>query len=188
MSTSKNPITRDNPTQQELRKSALHWQLAALDEQLGVLRELDKEHSFGIENTAEVTHLVDELRGLVKSAELIAEEAKTLQQEELASRISAFHQLVKQIKEEVDGFNGGAVQRAKLRLHNFLEGDAPAPASTVETSTPADPDRLFARAISWCYKAESSQYNAFALQINALCDLALEIIYNAAGEALSQAS
>ena len=180
-----NNIVTTVPTPQQLRKSALQWQLAALDEQLGVLNTLDREHAFGLETTAEVTHLVGELRDLLKSAEALARDTKTLPQEETLERIKTFHKNVKRIKDEADRFSGGAVLRARIRLQTALEEHMATAPDNGETSAkpPADPEKLLVRASSCCFNAEASQYTAFAMQINAMCDLALEMIYNAAADA-----
>jgi hypothetical protein len=184
MSHNDQPFGNHQPTSQQLRKSALQWQLAALDEQLGALKMLDREHSFGVENTAEVTYIVAELHDLLKSAELLSTEAKKLPPDQVMDRIKTFQKNVKHIKEEAARFNGSAVLRAKLRLRNALEDCHAKPEETSIADKPAaEPDKLFARANTCCYSAETSQFTAFAMQINAICDLALEWIYNAAGEA-----
>lgn len=183
------PFGNHQPTSQQLRKSALHWQLAALDEQLGALKMLDREHSFGVENTAEVTYLVAELHDLFKSAELLSKEAKSLPPDQVMDRIKSFQANIKHIKEDAARFNGSAVLRAKLRLHNALEDCHVKPdESTVSDKPATEPDKLFARANTCCYSAETSQFTAFAMQINAICDLTLEWIYNAAGEACQKNS
>jgi hypothetical protein len=184
------PFPAPTKTPQQLRRSALQWQMAALDEQLGVLRTLDAEHSFGIENTAEVSHIVHELHDLLKSAEAISRDAKTLPQAQTLDRIKVFHLTVQRIKGEADRFNGAAVLRAKMRLKGALEDHkASAPdAGDGSAKPPADTDKLYTRASSCCFNAEASQYSAFAMQVNAICDLALELIYNAAADSGTQNS
>jgi hypothetical protein len=170
------------PNGQSLRSSALHYQLLALDGQLQVLQALDLEHSLGVQSSTEAALLLQHARDLVKSVETIAHRAKSASKESTMQSLLALRDATKRLGDRAQALDRNGLDRAKLRLDQCLSEHPQVPGPSVEGIVPADAEKLTVKAGISCYRAEVNQFDTFALQIKALCDLALEFAYNSAVE------
>lgn len=113
--------------------------------------------------------------------------AKALRQSALKWQ---FRSSSKQLREDATRFVRIADQRAHFRLSSLLpvlfaqDSDDPLveDKNKEDKHLAPDADQLSVASGARCYRAESEQHGTFALQINSICDLALEMAMAAAAD------
>lgn len=163
-------------TPKALRESALHWQLLALGAQAKAIAAIAAEHHISLDDLGP-ENLLERAQDIVKTATWVGQNAEVVPVDELLRTVVALRDSGTELKSDVARFVRNADQRAHFRLSSLLpilfagnEGDPlEQPAELVDNS-----DKLAVSAGSSCFKAESEQHGTFALQINSVCDLALE--------------
>jgi hypothetical protein len=178
-------------TAKALRQSALKWQLLALEAQAKAIEAIAAEHHISLSDL-EFETLVDRTRDLVTSANELAREAETTPTNELLPRIVALREASEDLRVDVARFVRTADQRAHFRLTSLLPvlfditkpgEDALKPNDTEENAHIInDAEKLAVASGARCYRAESEQHGTFALQVNSICDLALELVMSAASD------
>ncbi len=178
-------LMQTNP--QQLRKSALKWQLMAIDAQTRVLTIIAEEHRFNLQNFHPEA-LRTRMHDVVSTAEQLASDAGRKPLDDTLRSITAFGENVRQLKTDADTMFNQADFRAHFRLDSTI-GSLIEKAANKSTeskqddhteATAADPTQLLTSASQSCYKAEHEQYHTFVLQVNAICDLAMEMLFVAA--------
>jgi len=167
---------------QDVRKSVLHSQLLALECQVRVIKALDVEHSFGVEGSVNAEFLLGHARDLVSSAETIAQRAKHASKDSTLNSLRALRETAAELTNRARTLDKDALSRAKMRLDQCLAEHAGVTPESVAGHVPADPQRLAVKAGVSCFRAEGEQFKTFAVQVEALCDLALEFVYKSALE------
>lgn len=172
-------------SEQQLRDMALNAMLLALDAQSAALHSMDREHSLGVENGYSIDHLRQKSKDLIQSAQVIVKNADTMQLDELREKIVALSMGSVRLKHEADQFKASCQGRAKNRYEHLelVLGDNPNKDTAVGSAPGRDPRQLTVEAGRACLRAEVDEYDAFALQIHAMCNLALEYALNAAAKA-----
>jgi hypothetical protein len=165
---------------QSVRRSALHFQLLALEGQTRVIKALDIEHAFGIESTSGAELVLGHARDFVKSAEIVAERAGSAPRETTVASLKALRETARRISERASALDKSGLERAKMRLDQCLCEHAQIDPSSLDGVVPGTAAQMAVKAGVSCYRAEAEQLDTFALQVRALCDLALEYAYNAA--------
>lgn len=182
--------------QQQLRDMALNAMLVAVDAQAAALKSMDREHSFGIENSFSVEHLRGQVKDLVQSAHMIVSGCRKCEFSETREKIQALASVSRRVKGEADLFKTGGAPKAKQRFDSLLlqvgvdepkatpvpPSEQPAGQAPTNTDIAHDPRKLSAQAGFACLRAEIDAFEAFAMQIHAVCNLALEYALNAAVE------
>jgi hypothetical protein len=170
---------------QTLRQSALKWQLMALHAQVGALRTLSEEHNFSLGNL-QPDNIYKRVEDALATARQLADSMSAQTLAERLHSIQSFKECTDQLRADADAFCKLAEQRASMRLQatitslvsNAGEETAPTDDSDAAGKAPALP--LLNEANHSCFQAESGQYQTFVLQLNATCDLALEMLFIAA--------
>lgn len=186
-------------SEQQLREMALNAMLLAVDAQAAALKSMDREHSFGVENSFSVERLRDQLKDLVQSTHTIVRGADSSCINETREKIKSLASAVTKLKGDADRFKEAAQPRARARYAQLLmqmgvEGPKathpdktdPADAEAGKALTPGevatDTRGLSSQAGFACLRAEVDEFLAFVLQIHASCNLALEYALNAAAK------
>lgn len=191
--------------QQQLRDMALNAMLLAVDAQSAALKSMDREHSMGIENSFSIDRLRGQVKDLVQSTHLIVNESEKLSQEETRDRIKSLANVARKLKSEADRFREASQPKARHRYDHLLmqtglEGfsgagevgqgkcpaEAPAGQAPTDTQVSHEPKKLTVQAGFACLRAEIDIYEAFAMQLHAICNLALEYALNAAASIAKQ--
>lgn len=167
---------------QSVRKSALQSQLSALDCQLRVIKALSLEHSLGVEDSGDAEFLLGQARDLVASSQAVAERAGKVSKDTTLKSLRALRDMAIEIQNRANVLDKDALSRARMRLDHCLSEHAGITTESVAGHVPADCDSLAVKAGVTCCNAESEQFKTFAMQIAAVCDLALEFAYNSALE------
>jgi len=195
---------KSNLNQQQLRHAALDAMLLAVESQTAAVKSMDSEHSLGIENTFAAEHLRLKVRELVQAAESIVKDTRTDSFNDTRERIQTLATTAHRLKDEADHFHREATPRARNRYEQLLillglaesrlpsntnkpasendppPLDAPAGEAPTDTRVSTGSKNLNAQAGYACLRAEVDEHMAFALQIHAICNLALEYALNAA--------
>ncbi len=192
-------------SQQQLRDMALNAMLLAVDAQAAALKSMDREHTFGLENSFTVDRLRDHIKDLVQSAHVIVKAGKACSLTETREKIQSLAAAARRMKDDADHFRATSAPLAKTRYDNMLlqmgldepklaqdatetaasevkASDLPAGEAPTSTEVGHEPRALTAQAGFACLRAEIDEYSAFAMQIHAVCNLALEYALNAAAE------
>lgn len=171
---------------QTLRQSALKWQLMALHAQVGALRTLAEEHQFSLGNL-QPDSIYKRVEDAIDTARRFADGMSSQTLAERLHAIQSFKECTDQLRADADTFCKRAQQRANMRLQATITtlvadaGDKEVAGNSASDTTeevPAMP--LLNEANHSCFQAESGQYHTFVLQLNATCDLALEMLFIAA--------
>lgn len=165
---------------QSLRNTAMHAQLLALEGQVKAIKAIDLEHSLGIESSREAEQLYNHSRDLVKSAESIAAGIRRASKDSTLNALHALRDTAKRLSERAAALDKGGLDRARARLDQCLAEHASVHAEDVQGIVPTGCEGLAVKAGVSCYRAESEQFDTFALQVKALCDLVQEYAYTAA--------
>lgn len=176
-------------TAKALRRSALKWQLLALGAQAKAIQAIADEHHISLRDV-DVNGITAECEDLVKSATTLCTELPSLQQVEVLRRIVALRGVAADIRRRAENFVCIADQRAHFRLSSLLpvlfDNGKNDPMSTEESRENDrlvnDSDKLAAAAGARCFRAESEQHGTFTLQVNSICDLALEMVLSDASD------
>jgi hypothetical protein len=176
-------------TAKALRQSALKWQLLALSAQAKAIEAIAQEHHISLKEI-QFESLVQQTEDLVKTATTLSMEAESLTTVESLRRIVALRTGTEQLRQDAARFVVIADQRAHFRLSSLLpvlfeqSGDDPLRADETKENKHLEPDadHLAAGAGARCYRAESEQHGTFALQVNSICDLAMEMVMAAAAD------
>jgi hypothetical protein len=169
-------------TAKALRQSALKWQMLALSAQAKAIQAIADEHHITLTDV-DLPNLVAGCDDLVKSATSLCNEVGSLEPVETLRRIVALRFIADDLRDRAKNFVRIADQRAHFRLSSLLpvlfEHDSD-PLSADESKENDrlvnDSDKLAVGAGARCYRAESEQHGTFALQVNSICDLALEMV------------
>ncbi|MBX9685050.1 MAG: hypothetical protein K2X27_00035, partial [Candidatus Obscuribacterales bacterium] len=177
---------------QQLREMALNAMLLAVDAQSAALKSMDREHSLGLENSYSVDRVREKCRDLVQSAQIIVKGGESLCLNETRDKLRSMSTVVGKIKEEVDRFKEQAQPKARARyahLETMLgvvvepkpesadapkASDASAGQAPTTSDVAAEPKKLTAQAGYACLRAEVDEFEAFAMQVHAICNLTLE--------------
>lgn len=179
-------MSSDKIDLQQIRKSVLRSQLLALESQAQAIYYLGTEHRLGLDlgRNPEIYLVVQDVKDVAASARTIVDEARTVKAEEMTQRLTALqtlaHDVVKRTEEACRHAEVEADQRLEDNLADNLDKDEN-PSELPEV--PTDVKHLKARAGIACHCAETDQHLTFKLQVRAICDLALELAFNAAAEA-----
>jgi len=172
---------------QQLRNSALSWQLKAIDAQARALQMLSEEHSFSVHNLAPDV-LQNRVHDLAQTAVSVAAGAHDVPLETTLAHIASFKKACAELRADADKFAELAAIRAHMRLDNtitkLIASSPEVPTTVPDPEMPsAETMRLLSKANQSCFNAETEQYNTFTLQIKAVCDLALEMLFVSAAYA-----
>lgn len=187
--------------EQQLREMALNAMLLAVDAQAAALKSMDKEHSFGIENSFSVERLRAECKDLVQAAHAIVKNAEANCLNDTRDKITALAVSARKLKDGADRFQASASPRAKSRYDHLLmqmgmevlqqgcadpeavkASEAEAGKAPTNTEIAGDVRKLSAQAGFACLRAELDECRAYAMQIHATCNLALEYALKAAAK------
>ena len=171
----------DNP--QELRQSALKWQLLALQAQLKAIQAIATEHHINLQDL-NPDGLVSRVESMIKSArdfEQCSEPSANMLEQVRTLRI-----ICDQLKEDAEKFASSAGWRADFRMSSNLLIMAEPEQEKAAGDDPIVEDKktLSLGANHRCLAAGHEQDSTFALQIKAICDLALEMVLVAAASRL----
>lgn len=174
-------------SQQQLRSMALHAQLLAVDAQAAALRDMDHEHTFGMESTFDIDRLRERVHTFVKHISSFVADCEELSKEDARARLAALADKAAVIKSDADQVNKNGALHAKFRYsptakaavspEAFAEPGKSTGDDNKSTSIPTEVNQLQARADFACVRAELDEYFAFTLQVHALCNMALEFGY-----------
>jgi hypothetical protein len=154
--------------EQDLRIRAAQAQMRALKAQLLAINIMDSEHSYGVENTFEAEQLYRRCRSVAAKTMVLNRSIGKCHGSRLAEELLSFEKLCTELKSDTLAFTNAARDRAEQRLPRLSE------------RIPLTHGDLVQKANLSCYSAERCQYATFLEQIEAICDLCAEIIYNAA--------
>jgi hypothetical protein len=173
----------ENP--QALRQSALGWQLMALKAQCKAIAEIAREHHIDLSDI-NPDALSQRVEDLVQSARQIEANAASLPAEDTLAAISQLRSFTEEIKKESAVFVKRANFRSQMRMSADLDMMCEGTCETLDATEPealeVDRHQLKVGADRRCLKAEGEQDETFAMQINAICDLALEMVLVAAAD------
>lgn len=177
-------------SEQQLRNMALNAMLLAIDAQSAALHSMDREHSLGVENGFSIDRLRSQAKDLLQSTQTIVQTSQSLSLADLRDKIAALASASRRLKGEADRFKDSSQSRARARYEHLLMmlGDdqdtsteqLPAGKAPTDTKVGWDTDQLSAQAGKACLRAEIDEFEAFSLQIHAICNLALEYALNEA--------
>jgi len=172
-------------SEQQLRDTALNAMLLALDAQSAALHSMDREHSLGVENGYSIDNLRQRSKDLIQAAQTIVKTSDSMTLDELREKIMSLAVASTRLKTSADAFKVSCQGRAKNRYEHLelLLGDNKNKDGVVGSAPARDPRQLTVEAGRACLRAEVDEYDAFALQIHAVCNLALEYALNAAAKA-----
>lgn len=160
-------------TKQTIRNNALAAEFEALRAQAAAIHALDNEHTFGLENTWDCNRVVTEVEALIHRCQLLEPALPTLG-DTVAAVIEEFKTAAETAKVHARTFDAHAETGAEKRKETAL---------TPELSAESEPATALATgAAESCLKAETRMYESFALQVSAILNLCMEILYNAAGK------
>jgi hypothetical protein len=179
------------------RESAIMWQLKALKAQTEAVTAIAAEHSIKLDDINPRT-LCQRTDDIIATAVRICDEAPKTPAEKIFELIKVLRQTADELRADGALFAKVANFRAAFRLSGMLPSLAaqihtgavllPKTDESVE-SEPEDRDalccdhqKLAVASARRCYEAESEQHHTFSLQINAICDLAMEMVLAAAAE------
>jgi hypothetical protein len=184
---------------------ALNAMLLAVDAQSAALKSMDREHSMGIENSFSIDRLRGQVKDFVQSAHIIVAETEKLSLEQTREKIAALAIVARRLKADADRFRDASQPKAKHRYDHLLmqtglsgfsgsteqkpetvPADAPAGQAPTDTSVSHEPQKLTVQAGFACLRAEVDIYEAFTMQLHAVCNLALEYVLNAAAASARQ--
>jgi len=165
---------------QQIRMSALEYQVLALRAQTRTLGVLSTEHSGGIDlgGDLEFDWLRSQTEDLVSSARTFAKGAQKMSADEIKRTLANLHSTKDSIVVAADKLEGSVGRRAEKRVVDELDGATPPDHGVI----PEDTEGLVAKARVTCLRAECEQLSTFVYQVKAACDLALELAYMAASE------
>lgn len=172
---------------QDLRRAAMKWQLLALVAQAQAVETIAKEHNIVFDHCSPQM-LAQRADDLVKTANDIAVAAKSNDVQVTLASIKALRANSDHLKRDTDAFVKTADLQATFRLSSTLAllfdaGERPTSGGTdPEERLIQDPQKLLCHAGKRCLSAETEQHGTFALQIKAICDLAMETVLVAAAE------
>ena len=177
-------------SEQQLRQKALNAMLLALEAQAAALHSMDSEHSLGVENAYSIDRLRSQAADLIQSTNAIVQESQTAGILELRDRIRSLATVARRLKAESDAFKSAGQSRAKSRYEHLLmmlgeegscsEEEAAAGQCPTSTDVPCNGQKLSVQAGKACLRAEIDEFEAYSLQVHAICNLALEYALNAA--------
>lgn len=160
-------------TRQDIRNQALAAELEALRAQCAAINALDTEHAFALEHTFTAKRILSRVEALVELCQSLQLSIAAEEGESLVA-IEDFRQTAEAIKAAVKDFNGWAQTNAEGREQRALTQHEMLSPGSRELATGADKS---------CCQAEVGLFESFVLQVTAICELCLELLYNAAGEA-----
>jgi predicted ATP-dependent protease len=171
---------------QQIRKTVLRSQLMALESQSRAIYLLGTEHHNGIDLgvNPQILLIVGNVKDIADTARLLVDEVKKMNAEDVLTRLKALqdkaNEVVLRCNETYSEMLGDAKHRLDVNVHDNLRP------CECQGEVPAVPDctrLLRARAGMSCYNAELEQHETFKIQVKSICDLALELAFNAAAEA-----
>lgn len=166
------------------RKSAMEWELAALEAQSQALIELSEEHRVSLQGI-DPHDFCARARDVVNSAKSIEESAGRSPVSRTLENIAALRKVTDALKDDAHRF----VELSGMRVMFAMSGSIdmmtePAQDNPNKTHDQAVPDRhsLAVGANKQCLAASGGQDRTFAMQVHSLCDLALETVMQAVAE------
>lgn len=171
-------------TPKALRASALKWQVHALAAQAKAITAIAEEHQISLADLAPES-FVSRAEDLLRAATELTNRAPSEPLEQILREVEPIRQYCDRLEADVLSFVRLADQRAHFRLSSLLPvlfTGEPVDRSADHELDRSDAVALAAAAGSRCYHAESEQHGTFALQIKAICDLAMEMVLAAAAE------
>lgn len=157
-------------TKQDIRNKAVAAELAALRAQSAAINALDTEHAFALEHTFQSKRILARVEALVARCQELQDSMPMDEAESLAA-IEEFRRTADAIKESANDFDQFAETNASGRKERALDGHELMAPGSRELATGAGES---------CWKAEIRQFESFALQVSAICNLCTELLYNAA--------
>lgn len=193
------PTTLPNTrTEQHLRAMALRAQLLALDAQAEALRSMDREHSLGVESSFSIECVRTDVHDFMNDVFNVVRKSSEVAIDQLRGSIGVLAERAKQLKQEGDKLKDRGLNAAKFRYATSCPdacgtvvaapGASPVdgaagPVPQAGVTVPASTEKLQAKADFACLRAEVDEYAAYAMQVHALCNLALEYCFTAAADA-----
>lgn len=186
-----------NMGQQQLRTMALRAQLLALDAQAEALRCMDREHSLGVESSTQVNFVRTDVHDFMDDVFALVKKSADVPSDETRGGIAVMVDRAKNLKAEADKLRDCGKRGAQFRYSTTspeaastpvaAPGCSPAEASVgavppTPSPVPVTTEKLQAKADFACLRAEVDEYAAFAMQVHALCNLALEYCYTAGAD------
>lgn len=191
-------IERKHTTsQQQLRTMALRAQLLAVDAQAEALRCMDREHTLGVESSLQVNFVRTDVHDFMNDVFALVKKSAEVPLEETRGGIAVMLERAKNLKAEADKLRDCGKRGAQFRYSTHAPDAAFAPVADPGCSppdagvgavpptpqpVPVTTEKLQAKADFACLRAEVDEYAAFAMQVHALCNLALEYCYTAGAD------
>lgn len=170
------------PSTQSLRKSALGWQLIAVEAQAEALLQIADEHRLQMTDI-DPRRLYSRAKDVVDTAHGIEKSAAFQPMDSTLAEIRSLRDVTDKLMEDADAFVERADWRAQFRMSGSLHLLEDLPKSSTDSEAEPlvlDPHRLIANAGKRCLQAEVQQDGTFAMQIKSVCNLALELVFIAA--------
>lgn len=170
---------------QQIRKTVLHSQLLALESQSRAIYLLGTEHHDGIDLgvNPQILLIVGHVRDIADTARHLVDHVKSIPADQVLSQLKALqdkaNEVVLRCNETYSEMLTDARHRLDQNVHDNLR-----PCECQDGQPEPNCTRLLrARAGMSCYNAELAQHETFKVQVKSICDLALELAFNAAAEA-----
>lgn len=167
---------------QQIRKSVLRSQLMALEMQSRAIYQLGTEHHNGVDLgvNPQILLIVGNVKDIADSARQLVDEAGKLPASDILKRLQSLqdraNEVVLRCNETYSEMQRDAKHRLDMNVHDNVECEC-------GENQPDCLRTLRARAGMSCYNAELNQHETFKVQVKSICDLALELAFNAAAEA-----
>lgn len=169
----------DHIALQPIRVGAIRLQIESLTKQALVIQKIATEHHQGLN-----LGLDPELRNILSGTETLSEQIDQIVQaadsKDSATVCSVGGKILHQTNLLVGlaaDFKRGESAKARAHLAEAFE-----PCKPEETTASVDEQSSSMKASVNCFKAEINQYSTLELQVQALCNLALEVAFNAADQ------
>jgi hypothetical protein len=193
------PTPPKGPSPQAYRESAVMWQLRALHAQTEAVVAIAAEHGINIADI-DPHSIAGRAEDLVAQASHICRQTTTSKPDEIANAIKNLRSNADALRADTSLFVKVADFRAAFRFSGMLPAlaeqistgvqlikgasdNSGQPAeNTDQDSVGGTATKLAVASARRCYKAESEQHSTFSLQINAICDLCMEMVLAAASE------
>lgn len=172
------------PDLQKIRSSALEHQMMALRWQAKVLTALAAEHNggFNLRGAIQFEHLLSDTESHVERALKFSQSTMGKDADQLHDELVVLHDTKDEIVKESDRVLAFCEVRAEDRINEELDG-----VELIEEGiVPESAAELSVKAQTTCLRAEKEQLATFTYQVKAACDLALELAYVAASDAMKR--
>lgn len=172
------------------RKSALEWELAALEAQCQALIQLAEEHRVSLHGI-DPQGFCTRARDVVDSALTMEKSARLAPVDKTLENVATLRAVTDALKEDVRRFVELSGMRVRFAMSGSIDMmNQPGQENPHQAHDLVLPDRhnLAVGANKQCLAASGEQDRTFAMQLQALCDLALETVMQAVAEAEANSS